>query len=628
LKLKIGTFLRFCLLMAGLVMYLFLSGVAIVSLMPSLPYLTPFYKSIVAVLAQAALISPVLYLLFARYKRIKAGMSLYYTILEECREAVCITDENVNIEYVNAAFTAATGYTKEEVIGKNPKVMKSGRHGDEFYIEMWKSLRDTGQWQGEVWDRRKDGELYPKWLTIKAFGNDDGRPDKYIGIFSDITTIKQTEEYIEHLTHYDHLTKLPNRMLLRERLKQAMSAADHQHHLMALMFLDMDQFDKINGALGYAAGDECLEEAARRLLKCVSQKDTVARAGGDEFIIVLNGLAGKQDAVSAAQRIIDALSAPFMLKKHHDVYITVSMGITLYPSNADGVDTLLRYADTALKRAKELGNNKFQFYDPEMGDRSFEFLSIETNLRHAFQNKEFVLHYQPITDLQNNRIVGMEALIRRQEHDFLATPASFIKIAEKAGLMLPICEWTLITACRQAMLWQSEGLPPLRLSVNVSAAQFHQERLIQTVQDALTETGLDPKCLELELTEKVIIYDTQASIKTMHELKEMGVSLSIDDFGTGYSSLSYLRKFPVDKLKIDISFVKDIPADPDSVSIAKAIIGLAHNLDLRVIVEGVENERQYRFFREHGCDEIQGYYVSVPLPVKSFKKYVTDGIKQ
>jgi len=622
------TSLRSFLFMTGVIIYLFLCGFVVVSLMQSLPYAAPFYNSIVAALALTTLLSPVLYLFFMKYRRIRTKMSLYFTVLEESREAVCITDENVNIEYVNAAFIAATGYAKEEVIGKNPKVMKSGRHDDEFYIEMWKSLGDTGQWQGEVWDRRKDGEIYPKWLFINAFGNDKGRPEKYIGIFSDITTFKQTEEYIEHLTHYDHLTNLPNRILLRERLKQAISAADHQHHLMALMFLDMDQFDKINGALGYAAGDECLEETARRLLSCVSQKDTVARAGGDEFIIVLNGLAGKQDAVLAAQRIIDALSAPFILKKHHDVYLTVSMGITLYPSNAEGVDTLLRYADTALKRAKELGNNKFQFYDPEMGDRSFESLSIETNLRHAFQNKEFVLHYQPITDLQNNRIVGMEALIRRQERDFLVMPAGFIKIAEKAGLMPPICEWTLITSCRQAMLWQAEGLPALRLSVNVSAAQFHQERLIQTVQDALTETGLDPKCLELELTEKVIIYDTQASIKTMHALKEMGVSLSIDDFGTGYSSLSYLKKFPIDKLKIDISFVKDIPSDPDSVSIAKAIIALAHNLDLRVIVEGVENERQYRFFKENGCDEIQGYYVSVPLPVKSFKKYVTEGISR
>ncbi len=625
---KIGTSLRSFLLVTGLVIYLFLGGLAVVSLMQALPYLTPLYKGIVSVLAQPALISPVLYLLFMRYRRVKARMSLYFDVMEESREAVCITDENVNIEYVNAAFIAATGYAKEEVIGKNPGLMKSGRHDDEFYKEMWKSLRDTGQWQGEVWDRRKDGEIYPKWLTINTFGNDKERPEKYIGIFSDITTFKQTDEYIEHLTHYDHLTNLPNRILLRERLKQAISAADHQHHLMAIMFLDMDQFDKINGALGYAAGDACLEETARRLLNCVSQKDTVARAGGDEFIIVLNGLGGKQDAVLAAQRIIDALSAPFMLKKHHDVYITVSIGITLYPSNADGVDTLLRYADTALKRAKELGINKFQFYEPEMGDRSFEFLSIETNLRHAFQNKEFVLHYQPITDLQNNRIVGMEALIRRQERDFLALPASFITIAEKTGLMLPICEWTLITSCRQAMLWQAEGLPVLRLSVNVSAAQFHQERLIQTVQDALTETGLDPKCLELELTEKVIIYDTQASIRTMHALKELGVSLSIDDFGTGYSSLSYLKRFPVDKLKIDISFVRDIPSDPDSVSIAKAIIALAHNLDLRVIVEGVENEKQFRFFQEHGCDEIQGYYVSVPLPVQSFKQYVLEGTSQ
>jgi len=607
---------------------MFLCGFAVVGFMPALPYSTPFSKSIVYALAQTVVIFPLMYLLFKKYRKTENLRSLYSNILEESREAVCITDDKVNIEYVNAAFTATTGYAREEVLGKNPKMMKSERHDAEFYKEMWNSLRDTGQWQGEVWDRRKDGEIYPKWLTIKTLRNAKGIPEKYIGIFSDITTFKQTGEYIEHLIHYDYLTNLPNRILLRERLRQAMSVADRHNHLMAVMSVDMDQFNKINSALGYPAGDQFLKEAAQRLLNCVSPKDTVARAGGDEFIIVMNELGGEQEAVLAAQRVIEAMSIPFILKKRHDVFITVSIGVTLYPSDADSVDMLLRYADMALKRAKELGNNKFQFYGPELGDKSFEHLSIETNLRHAFQNEEFVLHYQPIADLQNGRIVGMEALIRRQEPDLLVMPARFINVAEKTGLMLPICEWTLSASCRQAMLWQSEGLPSLRLSVNVSAAQFHQQRLIKTVEEALMETGLDPKRLELELTERVIIYDTQASIKTMHELKEMGVSLSIDDFGTGYSSLSYLKKFPIDKLKIDISFVRDIPSDHDSNSIAKAIIALAHNLNLKVIAEGVENERQYQFLKEHGCDEMQGYYFSVPLPAESFKKLVLDGKSQ
>lgn len=604
---------------------MFLCGAAVAEFLSASLQVPQFSKIIISVLPTLALISLFLYYLLGKHRKTENMMSLYFNILEESREAVCITDDKANIEYVNASFIATTGYSREEVIGKNPKVMKSERHDAEFYKEMWDSLRDTGQWQGEVWDRRKDGEIYPKWLTIKTLRNDKGRPEKYIGIFSDITTFKQTEEYIEHLTHYDYLTNLPNRILLRERLKQAMSYADRHNQLIAVMFVDMDQFNKINTALGYPAGDQFLKEAAQRLLNCVGPKDTVARAGGDEFIIVLNELGGEQDAVLAAQRVIDAFAAPFILKKRYDVIITASIGVTLYPSDADSTDMLLRYADIAMKHAKELGNNKFQFYGPEMGDKSFEHLSIETNLRHAFQNKEFVLHYQPVTDMQNSRIIGMEALIRRQEPDMLVMPASFIKIAEKTGLMLPICEWTLSTACRQAMLWQTEGLPSLRLSVNVSAAQFHQQRLIKTVEEALRETGLDPKCLELELTERVIIYDTQASIKTMHELKEMGVSLSIDDFGTGYSSLSYLKKFPIDKLKIDISFVRDIPSDPDSVIIAKAIIGLARNLNLRVIAEGVENERQYLFLKEHGCDEIQGYYFSVPLPAESFKKLILAG---
>ncbi|HXX53858.1 MAG TPA: EAL domain-containing protein [Thermodesulfovibrionales bacterium] len=550
--------------------------------------------------------------------------SLIQAILENSNEAILITDAEGTIQYVNASFSKISGYEKEEVLGKNPRIMRSGHHDAGFYEEMWGSLKDSGEWQGEVWDRRKNGEIFPKWLSIKAVKDKRERTVNYVGFFTDISSLKQTEEYIEHLAHYDSLTNLPNRILLHDRLKQAIMSASRQNHLAAVMLLDVDQFKYVNDTFGHVAGDQLLNEVAGRLVRCVTEGDTVARFGGDEFAIVLSEFKNGMAATLLAKKIIEALSLPHKFKGR-EIYITASIGIALYPSDGDNVDVLIKNADTAMQRAKELGDRKFQFYDSQMSDKAFARLSVEANLHNAIERGEFVLHYQPQVDLGNGQVTGMEALIRRKERNWLVPPSQFIHIAEETGLIMQLCEWTLKTACKQNKAWQAEGLPALRVAVNLTATHFAQHTMVKMVRDVLQETGYESKYLDLELTERIIMKDTEEAIKAMHQLKDMGVFLSIDDFGTGYSSLSYLRQLPIDRLKIDLSFVSGIASSPNSDSIVKSIISLGHNLDLKVLAEGVETERQLSFLIENKCDEIQGYYFSVPLSTEKFRELLLEG---
>ncbi len=604
---------------------IFLGEVTSVIVLSVLPPLSLFTAYIIKAIVLLTVVSPALYFIaVSSYRGMTQKVDLSQKVLDSSSEAILITDAHSHIEYVNPAFCAITGYEKDEVIGKTPRIMQSGRHDAEFYNMMWQSLKESGQWQGEVWDRRKNGEIFPKWLSISAVKDEKGSTVKYIGVFTDITSLKQTEEYLEHLTHYDSLTNLPNNILFRDRLKQAMHQADRNKRHIGVMSVDLDNFKYVNDTFGHLAGDQLLKEAAQRLLQSVRENDTVARQSGDKFSIVLTELSDDRFAAVIAQKIIDAISAPFKYKGF-EVYLNVRVGITLYPMDSNTIDGLLRNADIAMYRAEEQVDSRFQFYDSEMGNRSFERLSIETNLRQAIEREELVLHYQPNVDLHTGQMISMEALVRRQEREWLVPPSYFIPIAEESGLMIPIIKWTLQTACRQAKRWQDEGLMPLRLAVNVSASQFQEQNLLQMVENTLNETSLDPKYLELELTERVIMHDTKAALQVMHRLKEMGIYLTIDDFGTGYSSLSYLKRLPIDKLKIDISFVRDITSDPNSASIAKAIIALAHTLNLRVLAEGVENEDQLSFLLEHKCDEMQGYYFSIPLPAEAFKKLVLRG---
>jgi len=596
-----------------------------VVLLAALPMLSPVENGIICAAVFLAVLIPSFYIVSRTdHQGSKMKSSLIQAILENSNEAILITDAEGTIQYVNASFSKISGYEKEEVLGKNPRIMRSGHHDAGFYEEMWGSLKDSGEWQGEVWDRRKNGEIFPKWLSIKAVKDKRERTVNYVGFFTDISSLKQTEEYIEHLAHYDSLTNLPNRILLHDRLKQAIMSASRQNHLAAVMLLDVDQFKYVNDTFGHVAGDQLLNEVAGRLVRCVTEGDTVARFGGDEFAIVLSEFKNGMAATLLAKKIIEALSLPHKFKGR-EIYITASIGIALYPSDGDNVDVLIKNADTAMQRAKELGDRKFQFYDSQMSDKAFARLSVEANLHNAIERGEFVLHYQPQVDLGNGQVTGMEALIRRKERNWLVPPSQFIHIAEETGLIMQLCEWTLKTACKQNKAWQAEGLPALRVAVNLTATHFAQHTMVKMVRDVLQETGYESKYLDLELTERIIMKDTEEAIKAMHQLKDMGVFLSIDDFGTGYSSLSYLRQLPIDRLKIDLSFVSGIASSPNSDSIVKSIISLGHNLDLKVLAEGVETERQLSFLIENKCDEIQGYYFSVPLSTEKFRELLLEG---
>jgi diguanylate cyclase (GGDEF)-like protein/PAS domain S-box-containing protein len=609
--------------------FIFLGGLFI----SHLPYPASFSPALRwAINASAAvLIFLVLYFTFrlllskaSGCKRLEDSALLAYNVLDSSSNPILITDAQTNIEYVNPAFCTATGYTKEEVIGQKPSIMKSDKQAQEFYKDMWKSIKETGRWQGEIWDKRKNGDVYPKWLSISAIKNSRGKTVKYSGLFSDITALKQTEEQIEHLANYDALTTLPNRRLFLDRLNQAILSAERSNHMLAVMFLDITRFKNINSTFGHIAGDQLIKEFAERVSVCMRKEDIVGHINGDRFAIILPEIKSKEDAEVASRKFIDSMSSPFIIKGHK-VVVAASVGITLYPKDGDKLDMLIENAETAMYHAKEHGDNRIQFYNNTMSDISFQRLSIEANMREALEREEFILYYQPVVNLNTGMITGMEALIRRQEPEWVAPPSKFIELAEETGLILQICEWTLRKACRQNKLWQAEGLPPMHVAVNIASSQFYEGKLLKTVADVLRETGLEPEYLELELIERLIMQNSAASINMMHDLKKLGVMLMVDDFGTGYSSLSYLKQFPIDKIKVDQSFVRDIVHDSSSASISKAIIALAHSLNLKTIAEGVETEKQASLLHEYGCDEIQGYYFSVPLPAESFKKLVLSG---
>ncbi len=557
-------------------------------------------------------------------KLAEAEQRLAATVFRSTAEAVMITDPGGRIVTANRAFTEITGYQPEEIGGQTTAAFKSGRHSDEFYTAMWETLATTGRWRGELWNRRKNGEVYPTWLNINAVRDDHGTVTHYVGVFSDITAMKESENRLDHLAHHDTLTGLPNRLLLNGRLEQAFARAHRNQTMVAVLLLDLDHFKVINDTLGHPVGDLLLKEAAARLGHCTREDDTVARLGGDEFTVLLEDQAGTRGAGVIAQKIIAAIEERFILNGH-EVFVTASIGIAIYPADGSDATTLLKNADSALYRAKEQGRNNYQYYTQELTARAMERLAMETDLRHALERNELMVYYQPQVDLYNGQTIGMEALLRWQHPERgMIPPAVFIPLAEETTLIIPIGEWVLRTACTRLKAWLDAGLPKIRVAVNLSSRQFNQKNLADVVAGILQETGLPPQHLELELTESLIMSDAESSIKVLEKLRRLGVQFSIDDFGTGYSSLSYLKRFPIDRIKIDQSFVRNITSDPQDAAVSQAIISLSHSLNMTVVAEGVETAEQREFLRKRQCDEIQGFHFSRPVPEHEMERMLRE----
>lgn len=546
-------------------------------------------------------------------------------VFESTREGVVITDLEPCILAVNRAYTEITGYSEIEALGKNPKIIRSGRHDESFYQAMWADLIKVGYWSGEIWNRRKNGEIYPQWLTISTVQNDRNEPCNYVGVFTDITQIKQSEARLTHLAHYDPLTGLPNRLLAQLRLHHAIERAQRHHHRVATLYLDLDRFKNINDSLGHPAGDELLIMLASRLKKRLREEDTFARLGGDEYLLVLEDVKEPNEPATLAQDLIDLLTTPFTLPSGHEIFINASIGISLFPDDANNVTELIQHADMAMYLAKQEGRNTYRYHTEALSIAANERLALETKLRQALVAEEFILYYQPLIDARSGRAVGVEALVRWQPPDgTIVPPGKFIPIAEETGLIVPLGEWVLRTACAQGRAWIDGGLPPLVMAVNLSVRQFQSEGLVELTRRVLAETQFPAACLELELTESMFMEHAEQSINTLKTLKALGVHLAIDDFGTGYSSLTYLKRFPIDKLKIDQSFVRDLEHDPNDREIVATIIAMARGLKLSVLAEGVESEEQLAFLRQHGCDYYQGFLFHKPVPALELEAWLRE----
>ena len=549
----------------------------------------------------------------------------------ESQEGMMVTDSHGVIVRVNPAFTRLTGYRAEEAIGKTAALLRSGRHDKTFYDHLWQTLREKGYWQGEVWNKRKNGKVYAEWLTISAVTPFDGTTTHYVGTFSEITQNKEAQAEIHRLAYYDALTHLPNRRLLMDRLGQALASSGRSGHHGAVVFLDLDNFKNLNDTRGHAVGDLLLAEVARRLHFGVREGDTISRLGdtisrlgGDEFVVVLEDLSAETVEAAAQAKLVGekmraALARPYDLDGR-EFHCTASLGITLFQSHEESVETLLKQADLALYQAKGAGRNCLRFFDPAMQSTLDEVSALEADLRLALPQAQLQLYYQPQVDSMR-RVIGAEALLRwRHPQRGLVAPDLFIPLAEETGLILPIGRWVLETACARIKAWSGYAATrDLRLAVNVSARQFRQAGFVAEVEQALNNSGADPNRLKIELTESLVIDNVAETIARMQALKALGVGFSMDDFGTGFSSLSYLKRLPLDQLKIDRSFVFDLATDPNDAAIVQTIITMGHTLGLDVIAEGVETEAQLARLDQYGCTHFQGYLFSQPLPVEAFE---------
>ena len=532
------------------------------------------------------------------------------------REGVLVTDAQGLIVHVNRAFMEITGYQQEDVMGERPSLFKSGRHSSNFYQQMFQTLEDKGEWSGEIWNRRKSGEIYPQWQTIRVIHDDQGQVSHHVAVFSDISAIKDSEHELAHLAHHDPLTDLPNRLLFTDRAEQALASAQVHKRGCALLLMDLDHFKIINDSLGHNVGDQLLKAVGERLKGLFGPGVTLARLGGDEFAVLAESCPQVIQAAAIAQRMLDAMKEPFVFDGNQ-LFISASVGISLFPSDALSAQQLLRNADSALFKAKSVGREGYALYTEELTAHAQNRVEIASELRRALEQQELRVYYQPVHNLQDSRLLGVEALVRWQHPERgLVPPGEFIPIAERTGLIADIDAWVMDQACRQMCQWLAEGAPLSFVAVNVSSRLFARRELYEQVAQVLHETGLDPAFLELEVTESAVMDDPEVALEQLHRLRELGLRLAIDDFGTGYSSLLRLKRLPVQKLKIDQGFVAGLPWDEDDAAIVRVVIALAKSMGMQVHAEGIEQVEQARFLLEQECDLAQGYWFGRPVPAQ------------
>lgn len=545
-------------------------------------------------------------------------------VFESSNEAILITDANNRILAVNRAFSLITGFGEQEVLGQTPALLASGQHDADFYTRMWDSLEKRGQWSGEIWNRRKNGEAFPEWLNISVLTDEQGQITHHVALFTDISERKEHEARIQHLAEYDALTDLPNRILVNDRLQQAIRLAERHGGQLAVLFVDLDHFKNINDTLGHNSGDELLKQVASRLCGAVRELDTVGRTGGDEFVLILPAIAQPDEAAQVAERILRAMQAPFDIDGNVLV-VGCSIGISLLPGDGDDIQTLLMNADLAMYHAKAHGRNTFRFYTREMNTQVADRLQLENRLRRALEQDELFLLFQPQHDINSQTLIGCEVLLRWQDpEEGLIMPSRFIPIAEDSGLIVPLGRWVMREACLQMARWRAQGLRLPKIAVNVSARQLARLDFIDEVRDALQESSLPGHCLEIEVTESTLMEDADLASRQLAILKAMGVRLSVDDFGTGYSSLAYLKRFAPDTIKIDRSFVCDLPGDSEDAAIVSAIIHLARALGMSTLAEGVETVEQCDFLRQLGCGGIQGYLLGKPQDATAIARQLDE----
>ncbi|MDH4565284.1 EAL domain-containing protein [Pseudomonas sp. BN414] len=541
-------------------------------------------------------------------------------VFDSTQEGVLVTDAESRIVHVNRAFSRITGFEESQVLGENPRIFSSGRHAPTFYKAMWNALDNRREWSGEVWNRRRNGEIYPLWQNIRAIHDEDGQLTHYVAVFSDVSAIKRSQHELDFLAHHDPLTNLPNRLLFTERVEQVLERASREKQNGALLLLDLDHFKHINESFGHSHGDLLLKMAGVRLQGLMEGGMTLARLGGDEFGVLWDNCPQAEQAAALAERIRTELATPFRLGGH-DLFISTSLGISLFPDTDANVEQVMRNADSALFKAKSSGRDAYAFYSQELTEQARQRVELVSALRQALELGQLRVHYQPIQRLADGQLVGFEALVRWAHPERgLVPPGEFLPIAEQSGLIASIDAWVLEQACRQMRCWLEQGHALSFMAVNLSCRLFHRTELDSEVARVLAATGLAPEYLELEITESAVMEDPDTAEALLGRLRALGVRLAIDDFGTGYSSLQRLKRLPVQKLKLDQSFVRGLPDDRNDIAIARAVTALGHSLGISVLAEGIEVDAQASFLRELGCDYGQGYLFNRPLPVEALER--------